>query len=340
VAPYILHGALGSPYSLKVRAALRAKRVPHVWTALNAATRAELMSRVRVPVIPVIQRPDGSWTNDSTPFLLELEAAGEGRALLPEAPAQRFACRLIEDMADEWVTKAMFHFRWSRAADAEQLSAWLIYDTMPTADRSTIESFAAAFAKRQIDRMPIVGCTEDTAPIIEASARRLLRILDDAATGEPHFLFGGRASLADVALYGQLWQLRTDPTPAAMMRADFPYAFRWLEHVDDAAGHDGEWASEPGPAVTELLAMAGDTYLPFLAANEAALAAGDETFSVAIEGGEFSQNTFKYQARCLGALREAWEQVAAHQKQQQAVAKQPKKPAAGLVDVSARPIYS
>jgi len=311
MSEYTVYGSLGSPYSLKVRAALRAKRLAHLWVMMDGARRAEVMGKVKTPVIPVIQHPDGNWSNDSTPFLLALDAKGEGRPLLPDDPADRFACLLIEDMADEWVTKAMFHYRWFYGPDADQLSTWLIFDNSPGATRANIAAFAAEIAKRQIGRMPIVGCTPETAPIIEASARRVLSILDTAATDGTVFLFGDRVSLADLGLYGQLWQLRTDPTPAAMMRADFPYCFRWLEHVDDASGYDGAWTTDAVDtgAVSALLAMAGDTYLPFLAANAAAQAAGETTFSLEIEGARFEQGVFGYQAKCLMTLRTHWAEL-------------------------------
>ena len=90
---YDVYGALGSPYSMKVRAAMRAKRLVHTWTGMTAEDRQSVMPNVRAPVIPVIRKPDGQWTNDSTPFLLSLE--GEGRDLLPPSPVARFACLLF-----------------------------------------------------------------------------------------------------------------------------------------------------------------------------------------------------------------------------------------------------
>ncbi|MEL7482502.1 MAG: glutathione S-transferase C-terminal domain-containing protein [Pseudomonadota bacterium] len=304
---YVIHGALGSPYSLKVRAAMRAKRLPHLWKHLDAAALDDPRKKVKVPVIPIIERPDGSHTNDSTPFLLDLETSGEGRSILPDDPADRFACLLIEDMADEWVTKAMFHYRWARPVDADQLSKWLIFDNLSAAGRDKIEALAAGIAERQIGRMPIVGCTPDTAPIIEGSAKRLIKLLDAHVT-ETRFLFGPRASLADVALYGQLAQLALDPTPSAMFRAEAPYAFHWLDHVADASGADGAWTANAldTPLIAGLLAMAGDTYLPFLLANTAAIEAGESTFTVDLEGVPFSQGTFGYQAKCLAQLRSHW----------------------------------
>ena len=36
---YDVYGALGSPYSMKVRAAMRAKRLVHTWTGMAAEDR-------------------------------------------------------------------------------------------------------------------------------------------------------------------------------------------------------------------------------------------------------------------------------------------------------------
>lgn len=301
---YHVYGALGSPYSMKVRAAMRAKGLAHTWTGMTAADRGEVMPNVKVPVIPVVQMPDGRWANDSTPLLLALE--GEGRALLPDDPAQRFACLLLEDMADEWFMKAMFHYRWAYREDAEWVANWLTFDSLPNAGREAVETAAADIRARQISRMALVGCTPDTGPLIEASWKRICGHLQDMALGPTRFLFGDRPSLADLAFYGQLKVMSADPTPMAWLRAEAPYLYRWLDHADDASGIEGEWADGLAEPVTALLAIAGETYLRFLAANLAALERGEEMFGLAIEGGRYEQGVFGYQAKCLKALREGW----------------------------------
>lgn len=302
---YEVYGALGSPYSMKVRAAMRAKRLAHIWTGMTAEDRGRVMPNVKPPVIPVIRRPDGTWTNDSTPFLLSIEE--EGRSLLPPGPVQRFACLLLEDMADEWFMKAMFHFRWFYEEDAEWCANWLMFDTLPLAGRAGVEAAAADIRARQVSRMALIGCTPETAPLIEASWKRTCSILEDMATGTAaRFLFGNRISLADLAFYGQLKVMSVDPTPMAWLRRETPYLYRWLDHADDASGIEGDWSEGFGAPVQDLLTIAGETYLPFLKANADALAAGEGTFALEIESGRYEQGVFKYQVKCLQALRQAW----------------------------------
>jgi len=301
---YDIYGALGSPYSMKVRAAMRAKRLVHTWTGMTAEDRQSVMPNVRAPVIPVIRMPDGSWTNDSTPFLLSLE--GEGRDLLPQSPIARFACLLLEDMADEWFMKAMFHYRWAYEDDAEWCANWLMFDTLPNAGRKPVEDAAATIRERQISRMALVGCTPQTGPLIEASWKRICRELEALATSSSRFLFGDRISLADLGFYGQLKVMSVDPTPMVWLRTETPYLYRWLDHADDASGIDGNWVADTGPVVKNLLRIAGDTYLPFLDANASALDANEDTFSLEIEGGTYAQGVFKYQAKCLHSLRSSW----------------------------------
>ncbi|SDQ18186.1 glutathione S-transferase C-terminal domain-containing protein [Pseudovibrio sp. Tun.PSC04-5.I4] len=306
---YEIHGALGSPYSMKIRAAFRAKRLHHTWRLCAPMGPNSPTKHVKIPVIPVVKYPDGSWINDSTPLLLDLEKRGEGRSIVPSDPLLRFACYLIEDMADEWLVKAMFHYRWYYEEDKKIVPSWLLYDACLGLDKATIDAMGQQFAARQIGRMPKVGCTPETAPLIEASTNRMLQILEEAVLSKQHFLFGDMASMADAAIFGQLYQLKGDPTPSAMLRKNFPFVFRWLDHIDDASGFEGEWIENLTPVVIQLLKLAGDTYLPFLAANATAIDKGQATFTADLPEGFFTQDIFKYHKKCLERLRKEWSEL-------------------------------
>jgi glutathione S-transferase len=302
--PYRIYGALGSPYSMKMRAVMRYRRIPHVWVH-GAAAMAATQGKVKAPVIPVLEYPDGSFANDSTPLIYDLEARHADRSIVPPDPGLAFIAHLIEDFGDEWMTKAMFGYRWLREVDQVQMSRWLAFDTMKGGGRERSEAGAEMFRARQVGRMGLVGCTEENFPAIESSTRAVLALLEANVT-DRHCLFGTRPSLAEFGLYGQISQLGVDPTPEAMLRADYPYTLRWLLHIDDMSGIDGEWDAPDAalsPVVTGLIAIIGQIYFPFLEANAAALAAGNDSFSCQIMGHPYAQGSFKYQARCLADLR-------------------------------------
>jgi glutathione S-transferase len=304
---YRLYGALGSPYSMKMRAVLRYRRIPHLWIH-GAAAMAATQGKVKAPVIPVLEHPDGSFANDSTPLIYDLEARHHGRSIVPPDLGRAFLAHLIEDFADEWLTKAMFGYRWLREIDQVQMSRWLAFDAMKGGTIARSQAAAEVFRARQVGRMGIVGCTEANFPAIETSTRAVLSLLEAHVT-DRHCLFGDVPSLAEFGIYGQLSQLGVDPTPEDMLRRDYPYVLRWLLHIDDMSGVEGEWDAPDAPlapVVTGLIGLIGQLYFPFLEANAAALAAGAETFEVGIMGHPYSQGTFKYQARCLADLRTRW----------------------------------
>ncbi len=288
---------------------MRYRRLPYEWVARMPQYFSETAG-VRPLIMPVVQFPDGDYRTDSTPIIHDLESRHPGtRSIIPPRAGAAFLSDLIEDMADEWLTKCLFHHRFSHVRDRRSGAAWVIDDAHPRATRAELEPLVDEFIARQVARMPLVGCTPDNAELIEAFYLEVLAILEPfVASGV--FLFGSRPALADFGLYGQLNTLARDPTAAAIMHSHAPRTLHWVRRLDDASGLDGDWDDDPGPAVAELVGLAGRYYLPFLAANTRALAAGQAQVTVELAGRPYTQAVYRYQGKCHDFLRRRYQALA------------------------------
>ena len=303
---YVVVGQNGSPYSMKLRAVMRYRRLPFDWVLRTERNMGEFAA-VKPLLMPMIRFPgETKWRVDSTPIIDALEQRHPGgRSIIPDSPGRAFLACLIEDFADEWLTKAMFHYRWAYDADIQYASFWIADDFFPDQKGDARAAAAQRFAERQIERMPLVGCTPQNAPIIEATYTRTLDLLESHVGLHDH-LFGSRPSIADFGLLGQLKTLATDPTPLAIMRERAQRTESWTRQLDDASGLEGEWYPDRvalPEATVGLLRLAAETYLPFLVANAAAIERGDEKFEVKLLGQTYVQAPFGYQRKCLAALR-------------------------------------
>jgi glutathione S-transferase len=306
-------GAPGSPYSRKLRAVLRYRRIPYVWIVRGSREARGLPKpRVELPPQLILAGEDGGLEAmvDSTPLLRHLETLRWGRSVIPPDPALAFLDALIEDYADEWLTKAMFHYRWSYPADIAKAAKILPRWSRTDQPETQAAAQGIAFAERQIGRLGVVGSNPTTGPVIEESYRRLLRLLDSHLEGS-RFVLGGRPGAADFGLYGQLTQLVAfDPTPAALALEVAPRVVAWVETMEDLSGlepRDEDWASRDSiaQALRALLVEVGRVYAPFLIANADAVAHGASRVECTLDGRAWVQAPFPYQAKCLGWLRAA-----------------------------------
>ena len=309
-----LKGAFSSPYSLKMRAVLRYRRIPYRWVLQGS--HWDDLPPAPVPVIPVLGFHDADGTVaevmvDSSPQIARLEREHGGRSLVPTDPASAFLDFLLEDYADEWVTKAMYHYRWTYDPDIEKAGRLLPLDRDLHLSDERLQEAHDFVIDRQVGRRALVGSTEANLPIIEGSYERLLDLLQ-AHLADRHFLFGERPGRSDFALFGQLTPMTWwDPTPVTVAVDRAPRLVNWVQRVDDLGwwevdGDEGwDSPSELPEAVHGMLREAGSTYVPFMLANAAALEAGDEEVVCEIRGEEYRQAPFKYQAKCLTWLREA-----------------------------------
>tara|TARA_Y100001936_G_C16058689_1_gene662787 strand:+ start:12 stop:1076 length:1065 start_codon:yes stop_codon:yes gene_type:complete len=311
-----LIGAPPSPYTRKMIALLRYRRIPYeiIWgnpseLLEEGGAFAELGIKPPKPVLLptfIMRNEMGELqtVTDSTPIIRKLEDDFEGRSVIPEDPALCFLNYLLEDFGDEWVTKYMFHYRWHFKEDADNASSILPLNHKVDLTDDVWELFKEGIGSRQIERLWVVGSNDTTAPIIENSYKRFLKIMETHFSNLP-FLFGYRPSSADFAIYGQLTQLiGLDPTSRAIAHEISLRTVAWINSMEDLSGIDPDrspWKKlESLPeSMKSLLREIGHVYVPALLANSKALERGEETWEAEIDGSTWKQKTFNYQGKCL-----------------------------------------
>ncbi|MDZ7781632.1 MAG: glutathione S-transferase N-terminal domain-containing protein [Halioglobus sp.] len=312
-----LIGATGSPYTRKMVALLRYRRIPYSIQWADPASTLDGMGieKPRPTLHPTFLFADGDGSVkpacDSTPIIRRLETLYAGRSVLPDDPALAFIDYLVEDFADEWCTKYMFHYRWYPREDADNAGTLLPLAMDVTCPADVLQQFKQAFTERQVGRLYVVGSNDTTAPVIDASYRRFLTAMEHHLQQQP-FVLGHRPGAGDFALFGQLSQLvGFDPTSRAIAHEVSPRTVAWVDRMEDQCGlepGDADWGrlDEQPDSLRELLGEIGRVYVPALRANAAAMEKGEKTWEAQIDGATWTQQTFPYQAKCLRWINEEY----------------------------------
>ncbi len=303
---YRLVGLPASPYSIKIRALMRYRRLPFVWQLQTDAVRHET-AHVKPPLIPMLCCLDsGDWHVDSTPIAHLLEQRHPGaRSVLPPDPGLAFIDALLEDMADEWAPKVIMRHRWHPEEDADWSGQWMVGPAAEPVDAATLKHRADAIQQKQtVSLQDYTGVFPDTVAAIDHFFETALAGFESLFDNR-QFLAGSRPSLADFAWYGLFMQCFVQRVSNAQMRTEAPRLTYWLFILDDASGIEGAWAAAEDTvpaAVQRLLSLAGSTYLPYLAASLRAQEAGAEWVELDMPGGPYRQRLSPYHVKCLRKL--------------------------------------
>lgn len=298
-----------SPYSVKVRSYFRFKNLAHEWVARSPAVQAEFQKYAKLPLIPLVVTPpapngQSEGVQDSTPIIERFEASQAEPSVVPDDAALAFVSALLEEYGDEWGNKWMFHYRWHYQADTWATAERIARQMMEAEGTLAVAEARAAVAERMTGRLGFVGSNDATRPTIEASFKRTLGLLEAHLQARPYIL-GGQPAMADFGLWGQLYEAATDPTPGAIMRASSPKVMGWVQRMRSpkAEGPFEGWAALAPTLMPLLREEVGGLFLPWSAANAAAIARGDKSFDMMLSGAPWSQEPQKYQARSLAEIR-------------------------------------
>jgi glutathione S-transferase len=269
-------GWRASPYTAKTRAYFAARGVPwedvqpHLGQLLAITRR-----RVGRIVMPVVITPAGEALQDSTAIIDRVEGDAGAPSVYPDDPTQALAALLLELYADEWMPVIIMYTRW-RMSEENRV---FIHDEfgrsmLPGFPRWMRDRAGAKTAAAMSRYLPLLGVHPQTEAPIRAWAEETLAALDAQLIGAP-FLFGGRPSVADFALYGPIYaHFWRDPGSRPMAEAH-PALMRWVRALTDGAAIDGVDfdAGRDLSALAPLFGRLFDEMWPMLTACAAGVAA-------------------------------------------------------------------
>jgi len=313
--PIIILGVPASPYTRKMLAYLRFRNIPYSY--ISGDTKSYLLKHdleiPKPPLLPVVIMQDELGERrvacDSSPIIRNLEKSFPIREAIPQNKIVALLNSLLEDYGDEWITKYMFHYRWHHAPDIKNAASLLPFYSNILGSDKEIKASGEFFSKIQIERLWVVGSSDNTANIIKESFERFIIILANMLA-KHRFLLGSRPSSADFAFFGQLTQLtQFDPTSRSFVEEKYPRVRAWVDLIEDLSGYEieqQEWLSIKDSKVhlQDFLLEIGKTYVPTMLANEEAILNKKDSWDTKVLGKTWMQKSFSYQKKCLQWLRD------------------------------------
>lgn len=270
----VLYGAPMSLFSGKVRAYLRKQHIPFDERMPGGSRCKEhVFPAIKRRVVPVVELPDGQLIQDSVDIINHFELQPSRRfSVYPEQPIQHLAALILDLFGSEGLFKLAMHYRWNFA---EQNDAFLRREfgdhIVPGADQATVLSIAEAGMAPMRNYLPLMGVSDNSAPLIEAQYLDLLALMDEHFTSHP-YLFGGLPTVADYGLFAPLYaHCGRDPYPSAIMKSRAQRVYRWLERMqapDRDMPEFGDYeeslfdADDIPDTLARLLALVAEDFLP------------------------------------------------------------------------------
>ena len=231
----------------------------------------ELAARGFPGGIPAVETPDGELMWDSTAMIEHLEKRFDGCPVLPEDPVLLFLCHLLDDVCDEWIYRPAVGSRWY-VDENTNTGGWELGREMSVAlpvGADQAHAMAAAFVRSSCG--PLGVTAENIQSWIDEVLRPWFRVLGrHLAMPATPYLFGGRPSLADFAVFGGCAaHFTNDRACRRWMDEDAPALVAHTHRIlEPPAERFGSWlpSGDVPDTLVAILAEAGRHYLPWVAA--------------------------------------------------------------------------
>jgi glutathione S-transferase len=304
-------GGHESYFTGKLEAYLRAKGIPYQSVPFTMEEVQKAAAYTGFFQIPQVACPDGRWLIDTTMIIDYLDRLHPEPRTSPIDPPANFIALLLEDYADEWLWRPAMHYRWSFDCSAELLSSWL-GEHLTDPDMS-LEQKKAFFIERQ--RGIFVegdGVTPETRAAVESIYQSTLSALEDIFEARD-FILGDRPTQADFGFMGPFFRhFFCDPDPGRLMRDNSPGVHEWVARMWNMKPRRFSSAAQIHEIPNDLDALlepVASTYLPYLAANQDAIMAGEEETRYDTLGVSWAEPAKPYRLWCLDQLRHAYQEL-------------------------------
>jgi len=301
---YTLTGSELSMFTRKLEAQLRYQSIPFEWNYKSMEKAPAIEARAGTRFIPLLETPDGWLLNDTIAIGPMLHERFAEAPVIPETPALRGACFVLEDFFNHWLPRHALHSRWCYPENVvvagerfgmNMLLGKSIESTITDAEKSQINGFG----KTMLDSFGSAACEVqgaggDQKEAMQSDYQTMMHLLSDHF--EQHdFLLGGRACLADFALVGTAKaHFLLDPEPRSWLGEHLPMLEAYVERVWNASGTMQWLADDEIPeTLAPLFAYAQQTYQRFASESLLAASKGEKFFELDLGTGPFKARSMK-----------------------------------------------
>jgi glutathione S-transferase len=227
-----LHQFEISPFCDKIRRVLHVKRQPYEVVEVPL-TRAFSISKLNpAGKLPALEH-DGRIVTDSTDIAAYLEGAFPDPPLVPDDPAGRALCHVLEDWADESLYFYEMTLRFTLPHNARRFTPELVAHDPRWFQR--LAGPAVPWLMKRTTRGQGVG-RKSAAQLDADVERHVAAVAGLLAAGD--WLVGNALSLADLSVFAQLACIHATDEGARIVR-NHPEVAAWLARVDTASEAPG-----------------------------------------------------------------------------------------------------
>jgi glutathione S-transferase len=292
-------------FTRKLEAQLRYQKIPYEWQIKSRDQTADIEAKGGTRFIPLLATPDSWLISDTISIGPMLHHRFNKVPVIPQGPAQRGICFILEDFFNHWYPRHALHSRWCYPENVKVVGDYFganvllgksLHDELSPEEREEI----AGFGDKMLEMFGAMACeVQGAGPDKKAEVQKdfgeMMDILNVHFT-QHDFLLGGRACLADFALVGPVVaHFLLDPEPKSWLGDKLAMIEAYVDRVWNSENDDGDWLAgdEIPETLLPLLAHAENKYAVFALSSIQAAARGDKYFEVDLGDGPFTARAMK-----------------------------------------------